>query len=135
MKTILRWIAVLPAAILSFYVAFTVFVLLERFFVGYYIGSTGDSWISLYVIPLIASYISSALFIVVGVYVAPSYKKITGLILLVLFCMFDGMCLLRLFEEFKIQLLLQIVGQSAGVVMGFIALKDTFQLEGVSNDF
>ena len=73
MKKVLRWICVLPATILTYFVAGLIQLLLNKFFV---VGSFYE-----YLATLFVMYASAAISILVGKYVAPDYKKNTGIII------------------------------------------------------
>lgn len=75
----LRWIAVLPFSLLSFFLANMLWQLLYSITASRYLDP--ESIVNLIIVDIMSSAISTAAFVYAGVLMAPSKKKITALIL------------------------------------------------------
>ena len=72
---ILRWIGILPCALLALSLSYLLISLFNRLSVN------TDSWILVYILPLIGAYISGFAYMTVGILVAPSRIRTVALIL------------------------------------------------------
>ncbi len=87
MKTtikILRWVAVIPVAVISSILAYFIFYYCQDFF------SDPKSTYMLYVAPVIGNFISGILFNYYGSLMAPDYNSRVSLGLLLVSCVFFG---------------------------------------------
>lgn len=132
---ILRWIAVIPASFLSFYISYMIVKGANYLMMKMYMGSGDDSWVIEYILPLISGATASYFYIICGAYVAPAFKKITGLILLILFTIMCSFEIFLLIWDFRLDLTFQVVGQLAGSITGFTYIKSTFILPENESDF
>lgn len=85
-KTILRWIALLPASILGMMLSFLLWRILHNITAARYIDT--DSWLNFIFVEIMSNIIAGAAFVYIGFKVAPSDKKtvaiiLTGLLLVV----------------------------------------------------
>jgi hypothetical protein len=80
----LRWIGVLPCAIIACVVSYLIVQYVYSFL------QDSDSWAVLYVIPIICSCLSGAIFILAGVYIAPSYRSNVAGVLLIIALLLAG---------------------------------------------
>lgn len=115
-KIVLRWVAVLPAAVGAYLLTTAVFLLLAYFRL-WLTGSDGvlgkaSLWVIENIFPVLNDFFSSNALIFTGANIAPSNKKTTALVLMVLFMLVQGM-----FFGFKFQELhtLDFIKFSAGI--------------------
>ena len=82
MKTTLRYIAILPGAILAYFIAFYAITLLDWLIWRGDFLLLGDSN---YINSLIRDIAASAAFVSAGIHIAPNYDKVVGSILALIF--------------------------------------------------
>lgn len=82
--TILRWIGVLPMAIIGNFLVFWIFYYTQSFY------HDENSKYVIYFVPVLSSFFSGIAIISAGVMTAPAHKKITGLVLLVVVTLLMG---------------------------------------------
>ena len=92
MKDILKWIGVLPIAILALILSNALWRILHGLTASRYIEP--DSWLNIIFVEVMSAALSSAAFIYAGTWIAPKYKKETALILLIILSMLFGALLL-----------------------------------------
>lgn len=80
----LRWIAVLPAALLASVIAYLFVFYTQRFFMD------ANSGYAIYVLPCESAAFSGGALVYYGAWVAPTYKKTTALVLLILSAVIMG---------------------------------------------
>lgn len=115
----LRWIAVLPSAILGYLLVYGLLKLVVLLSLWLNVNSKNAPFLWEYTLPAIASGFGSYFFIYFGAWVAPSFKKTTSLILLIIMSLAMGISVLALIKEFNIALLLEIIGNLIGIVVGY----------------
>lgn len=87
---VLRWIAILPAATVSYVFGYLFLIFTNWLLIKFYFTTNGDGgYFTEYLMPLIATGISSYFFIVIGTAVAPSKKSNVALILTILISAFS----------------------------------------------
>jgi hypothetical protein len=84
----LRWLAILPAAIATYLLAYALYKLL--FWVSTYFSEDRDGWFATYAAPGISAGAGGYFFVFVGYYIAPSFKKHNALVLMVIVAMLMG---------------------------------------------
>jgi hypothetical protein len=72
---VLRWIGILPCAVLALLLSYLLISLFNRLPVN------TDSWIVVYILPLICAYISGFAYMTVGILIAPSRTRTVAIIL------------------------------------------------------
>jgi hypothetical protein len=88
MKDILKWIGVLPVAIIALIVSNALWRILHGITSSSYIEP--DSWMNIILVEVMSAGISSASFIYAGTWLAPKYKKETALVLFIILIMTVG---------------------------------------------
>lgn len=120
----LRYLLVLPAAILASAIVYPVFIALVDYSLGRFLDP--DGFLVVTFKEIVGSAISAAGFLVSGVLVAPSYKKQISIALLVLFSVMTGMSLIMTFESMiGNSSVLEILAGIGGAVGGYYWLHET----------
>lgn len=119
----LRWIAVLPAAILSYLIAYNLLRLLNLFN-NLFDGRSNEGWYSLYIIPVIAAGAAGYCFVAWGSFVAPSHRKHTGIILLILIALLTGGALLVEISKTRAMGIIELVGSIVGAVIAYFSIEE-----------
>lgn len=110
----LRWLTVLPCAIIASCVAYLFFKYAQTFFVD------ENSKYAIYVVPVVASLISGVALVYAGVWCAPDFKKQTALVLLVLYCLIMGYgTVLKMIDREYLDFA-RYVASIVGVVIGYV---------------
>lgn len=88
-KTILRWIAVLPASIIGLFLGYAINAIIINYVLSVFIKSPDGPGIPGIIVTILSSGLSGFWYVVYGAYVAPSYKFITSLVLTVIMAIFS----------------------------------------------
>lgn len=119
---VLRWVSVLPAAVIAYLLSYWLLLILNWLSVRLYFSSDSDGgWMSLYVWPVIAYGVAGYYFVSFGSYAAPSNKNTVKLILMILATLISGASLVWLI---RMQQYGEIVGAIAQIVGAVIAFKN-----------
>ena len=117
----LRWIGVLPCALLASLSAYLLMFLFSR------LSLNTDSWLIVYILPLICSYISGFAFMTVGILLAPSYTRIVALILTVTLLVILRTGIMPVFPSKEYLEFTQFVITVAGSTIAYFSLRDAVE--------
>ncbi len=122
----LRWIAVLPLAIVCYFVGYALTNIVGH--ISAYFGGDSDDyyWVTHITLPMIASGMSGYCFIKAGTFMAPYYKKVTGIILLICFSPLLFLSIFLLSRQFKWQSLLEFIGTTIGLIIAYREIEELF---------
>lgn len=118
---IIRWIGVLPCAIIACALAYLLANICQSFY------ADEKSKYAIYVIPVASSLVSGLAFLYSGVITAPAYRKYVALILMVLLCVssvIGGVLNVVDGEYFK---LFKAIAALVGVVLAYFMFQDEEQ--------
>lgn len=119
----LRWLGVLPVAIIAYLIAYNLLRLLSL--LGNLLeGNSPNGWYNLYIVPVIAAGVAGYAYINSGVSIAPLYKKETGLILVVLMALITGAALLIELGHTRIMGILELSASLVGTVIGYFSSNE-----------
>jgi hypothetical protein len=115
---ILRWIAVLPAAIIASCIAYLFVNYSQLFFVD------EASKYAIYVVPVSSSFASGIALIHGGAWVAPSFKKQTALVLLIICCLVMVVGIYTTLRESRYLDFAKDIASIIGAFFGFTTSKE-----------
>ena len=121
MAIVLRWMGALPCAWLASLSAYILMFLFSGFSV------IKDSWLIIYILPLICSYISGFTFMTVGILLAPSHTRIVALILTALLLIILKIGMLPVLSVKESIALTQYVINVAGSTIAYFSLRDAVE--------
>jgi hypothetical protein len=123
---VLRWLAVLPAAVIASIVGHWLVVGINRLSMAM-VGVNPDSLLASIFIFLVGSVVTGAGFVYVGTYVAPAHERAVAFVLAAIFILLAGAVLLVLLERGDLVALLQVsvAAFSAGVIAYKRSVDDT----------
>lgn len=130
MKSILRWICVLPAAIVGMYIFYLFSLLLGYINFGWNVVINGNSYAIIGIIAsVLANGFAGAGFVYLGVYTAPKFKVVTALTLMIISVLGSiyGICddvhqgVFSWFETIKLLL------TSFGSIVAFLNIEDNIE--------
>jgi len=129
MLNAVRWMLILPAAIIAYILAYTIFFHIAGWNLGYVISNPEP------IVPLPAGIAGAAAFLMVGASVAPAHRGITALILLIVqvafVSLYLGFYVSGLFQNrppFAVGL--EFAGNLLGVGAGFYLVFRAFGWQG-----
>ncbi|HEX5152084.1 MAG TPA: hypothetical protein VFW07_11605 [Parafilimonas sp.] len=118
---VLRWIGVLPCAVLASLSAYLLIFLFSRLLVN------TDSWMAVYILPLTCSYISGFGFMTVGILLAPSHTRIVALILSAMLLILLRMGVMLVFSSKEYLEFAQYVTAVAGSTIAYLSLREAVE--------
>jgi len=117
MLNALRWIAILPCAVLAFYIGLGLHLLIMQ------LNDDGGLLMKLvikYVAPIFAGGVGGLAFVLVSIYLAPTYKTQTGIIMMIILAMCMGIGFyLGVLQEHGIWIL-QSIATVIGGILGLL---------------
>jgi hypothetical protein len=116
----LRWVLVIPFALLGYGVA----LLLQALEIWFYEPPIG---VVSYLQSPVFSFISSLIFVLVGAEMAPGYKKTTGLILLSISTMIFGVLIFLAIEKHAYNSFIYIIPGILGTVLGYRMVESQYK--------
>ena len=118
---VLRWIGVLPCALLASLSAYLLMFLFSR------LSLNTDSWLIVYILPLICSYISGFAFMTVGILLAPSHTRIVALILTATLLVILRMEIIPVFSSKEYLEFTRFITTVAGSTIAYFSLRDAVE--------
>ena len=124
-KNIIRWIGIIPAFAAVYLIAYYIVYFSQSFY------SDSDSWLIIYVAPVIGSLVAGFFSIVYAVKVAPNYKPVVAFVLLILMVMASGIFIF--FSAFRetVSNTIALIASLLGTIGGYFMAKDEENLEGL----
>ena len=119
---ILRWIAVLPAALIGSILVYAIAKLIGNLFSP--VDAVGLTW---YFYEFGYNLVSGAMFVVIGSFVAPEYNKTTSIVLAtigVCVCVLSLVIQLFYIGEFDIKVIIGGVASAIGCISGSIQIHE-----------
>ena len=118
---ILRWIGVVPCALLALLLPY----LLSSLFNWLPVNTA--SWVMVYILPLICAYISGFVFMTVGILIAPSHVRIVALILSGILLIFLGSGIASAVSSKQYFELIKYASAVIGSNIAYFSLKDAVE--------
>jgi hypothetical protein len=118
---VLRWIGVLPCALLASLSAYLLMFLFS------WLSLNTDSWLIVYILPLICAYISGFAFMTVGILLAPSHTRIVALILTAMLLVILRMELMPVFSSKEYLEFARFIITVAGSTIAYFSLRDAVE--------
>ncbi|RYE57173.1 MAG: hypothetical protein EOP48_06400 [Sphingobacteriales bacterium] len=118
----LRWVGILPCAVVCYLIAFFSVKLYDFIFLR---AEAGDINLLHLIVPGLASGIAGYFFVYIGTAIAPNYRKIVALILMIIAVLVSGMgAFILIIYRFDWQVLLETLGQVVGAAIAFYVLLE-----------
>jgi hypothetical protein len=115
---ILRWIAIIPAALLSYFLGYALYKVI--FWISDRLYSHEDGWMALYITPAIAAGAAGYFFITSGHWLAPMHKRYAALGLLIIISMIMGIAVFTGAIYGQVMGIVESVASVVGAVIGYI---------------